>query len=273
MGNEKNTKSLTTAHLRQLKAATRDIRREIAASGSNLEHLPKDVRGKLLGDGLWWAWVYELSAIQHMALFYYSVGLIEPIKAALDGAEDKLQAFLDFERDYQPDDKAADAFLDDEANAERRALFSCTLIGLLRQIECLEREGCYLSDLVAKVAKGGAEGDEAFFKALHVDRTVVSCPTFGERISRAVLEDDEAFFVNLAKGIKTKWKKTSPKKQESHKDLRILLQATHESGQLQGLSMTDADKLFIQELAVYSDEGEDPARSLQRFILHFRNNK
>ncbi len=37
--------------------------------------------------------------------------------------------------------------------------------------------------------------------------------------------------------------------------------------------MTAADKLFIQELEVCSDEGEDPARSLQRFILRFRNDK
>ena len=53
----------------------------------------------------------------------------------------------------------------------------------------------------------------------------------------------------------------------------MVLQATHEAGQLQGLSMTEADKLFIHELWVYSDEGEDPARSLHRFILRFRNNK
>ena len=273
MEDENKPKNLTAGHLQQLKAATQDIRREVAASGANLEHLPKEVRKKLLGDRVWWAWLYELSIIQHSALFYYSLGLIEPIKAALAASEDKLQAFLDFERNYEPDDKTADDFLDSEANVERRALCSCTLIALLRQIECLERDGCYMSDLVAKVAKGGAEGDEAFFKALRVDRTVVSCPTFGERISRAALEDDQPFFANLAKGIKTKWKKASPKKQESHKDLRILLQASHEAGQLQALSMTEADQLFIQELGVYSDEGEDPARSLQRFILRFRNNK
>ena len=115
--------------------------------------------------------------------------------------------------------------------------------------------------------------DEAFLKALHIDRTLVSCPTFAARMARAEIEDDKLFFSNLARALKTRWKKKSPQKKEDHKDLRIMLQATYESGQLQKMSMTEADELFIKELAVYSDDGEDPARSLQRFILRFKNNK
>ncbi len=68
-------------------------------------------------------------------------------------------------------------------------------------------------------------------------------------------------------------KKTSPQERASNKDLRVMLQATHEAGQLESLAMTAADELFIQELAVYRDQGEDPARSLYRFILRFKNNK
>ena len=69
MENEKQSKKLAAVHLQQLKVATQDVRREVAASGPNLEHLPKEIREKLLGDGLWWAWVYELSVIQHLIWF------------------------------------------------------------------------------------------------------------------------------------------------------------------------------------------------------------
>ena len=273
MKNETKSQHLTPDHLLQLKTVTQEVRGEIADVGSHLEYLPNEVRADLLGNGLWWACFYELSMIQHLNLYYHFLGLNTPIQAALAASDDKIKAFLDFCKNYQPDEQALDAPAGAETHEGHRALFVCLLIALLRQLECVEHEGCYLSDLVEKVRKGGPESDEAFFKALHIDRTIVSCPTFGERITRAVLEDDQLFFNNLAKGLKTKWKKTSPKKQDIHRDLRIVLQATYESGQLQGLSMTEADVLFIQELAVYSDEGADPARSLQRFILRFRNNK
>ena len=157
MENEEKSKNLTAVHLRQLKIATQEVRREVAAAGISLEYLPKDIREKLFGDGLRWSLVYELSVIQHSALFYYSLGLIEPIRAALAESEDKLQAFLDFEKNFDPDEQEAEEFLNSDANAERRGLFAFTFIALLRQHECLEREGCYLSDLVEKVRQGGAD--------------------------------------------------------------------------------------------------------------------
>jgi hypothetical protein len=273
MENERKLKRLTAMRLQQLKAASRELRRDVADVGIDLGHLPKDAREKLIADGLWWAWVYELSMVQHLTAYFYLIGLIAPLRAALDASDDKVQAFIDFAKNHDPDEVALAAVAGPEANAERRALWASLFISLLRQIECLEREGSYMSDLVAKVRNGGAEGETAFLKALHMDRTIVSCPTFGGRITRAALKEEQPFFDNLARGIKTKWNKTSPKRQESHKDLRVVLQAMHEAGQLQTLSMTEADKLFIQELGIYSDQGEDPVRSLQRFILRFKNNK
>lgn len=60
----------------------------------------------------------------------------------------------------------------------------------------------------------------------------------------------------------------------SHFDLRVLLQAAYEGGLLEKLStLSEADRFFIQELRAYSDKGEDPARSLLRFISRWKANK
>jgi hypothetical protein len=269
MDHRKQPVGLKKQHLQQLKIAAQDARRGAEALRLELQKLPQEVREKVLGSGSWWAWAYELSVIQHSALFYWSIGQLDKLRAALDADKDKNQVILDFARSYVPGDEI-DRLFESEGEEFRKALAMSLLLALMRQMECLEKEGSYISDLVQKVAN---HEDEALFKALHIDRTLVSCPTFAARIARAEIEDDKLFFANLARALKTRWKKKSPQKKEDHKDLRIMLQATYESGQLQKMSMTEADELFIKELAVYSEDGEDPARSLQRFILRFKNNK
>jgi hypothetical protein len=265
--------SLTSAHLRQLKVASQSNRRDAAEIAVSIKNFSRQQRNDLFGADLWWAWVYELSMMQHLMLWFIAFDLTAELKRVLDGAGDKVQALLNFANDFEPSDEATKKIFGPEADEIDKALASSLFLGILRQIECVEQKGCYLSDLVAKVASGKDIGDVAFFNALHIDRTVVSCSTFGLRIARAELEDDAEFFKGLANNLKKRWKKTSPKKTEKHKDLRMMLQLTHETGMLESMSMKEADKLFIEELRVYLDESEDPARGLQRFILRWRNKR
>lgn len=263
----------TNAHLRQLKTASRGNRGDAAELFEEFRTLPRKRREAWLGADLWWSWVYELTMVQHTALWLATIGLLGELKGIMEGAGDKAQALFDFAKNYEPDDADVNKIFGPEADETQKALVSSLFIALLLQIECLENKGCYLSELVAKVSNGEDVGDASFFHALQIDRTIVSCPTFGARISRAALEGDEVFFKSLAGNMKKQRKNNSPKKLEMHNDLRLMLQATHEDGTLGGMSMTEADKLFIQELSVYPNDGEDPARGLQRFILRWKNNK
>jgi hypothetical protein len=45
-------------HLRQLITAAQSVRQEAAEIGLDLEKMPRQLREKLLGPNLWWAWVY-----------------------------------------------------------------------------------------------------------------------------------------------------------------------------------------------------------------------
>ena len=246
------------------------MRRQVTDSHLDINALPQEVQKDLIALGVWWAWVYELSMFQHIALFLQMAGLADRLLSAINSAGDKTQALLNLFANYEPSEEEIKRLSEGENRQFRMALFVGLWFALMRQIECVGREGCYLSDLVER---GGKGEDEALLRALRIDRTIISCPTFGERVTRADIERDDAFFKNIANLLRKKWKKTAPRKKENHRDLRFMLQASDEMGVLKNLSMTQADELFIRELGVYGDGGDDPARSLQRFILRWRNNR
>ena len=82
------------------------------------------------------------------------------------------------------------------------------------------------------------------------------------------MQNDQDFFNILANAVKGKWKNNKTKTELD--PLRVMLHALNETKVLNNLSMDAADKLFIQELEVYSNDGEDPARSLYRFINRWK---
>jgi len=257
-------------HLKQLKDAQRENRRNLEELAREFRSLSKEEREEAFGSGLWWAWAYELSIVQHYAVVYWSMGQLERLLSVLASGGDPLQALIEYASGFDPDVEGSMTLFEGEEGKARKAIFMSAFLAVTRQVECVEREGCYLSDLVQRTRDGD---DVAFLKALRIDRTVISCPTFGERVTRAEMEGDAEFFKNLARAMGKKWSKKSPKGGERHKDLRLMLQAAHETGTLGNMTVTDLDKLFIKELGVYSDEGEDPVRGLQKFIYRWKNNR
>jgi hypothetical protein len=170
-------RTLTAAHLRQLKTAARQIRRDGLDIAKDLRNLPGEDREGLFGSGLGWSWVYEFTMIQHVALMFATFGLIDKLKSIMEGSGDKAQTLLDFGNNFEIDEAAAKQIFGPDADETRKALAFSLFMSLLLQVECLENKGCYLSDLVEKVSAGKDKGDAAFFSALEIDRTIVSCPT------------------------------------------------------------------------------------------------
>ena len=272
MDNKRALARLTAAHLQQLKTAIKRITAKNADLGQLYRELPKEARVLFFGARVWWAWCYELTALEHCALLFKVVGQLDPLRAALDQATDKNQMVLDWTKNYAPDDKLIQKLFSPKTNSLRKAIWAASSMAMTRQVECLQVEGCYMSDLVERVRN---DDEKAFIKALHIDRTVVSCPSFGAMISRAELEDDKPFFDDFGKGVGKRWEKTSPQSKPEHRELRVVLRATHETGQLRKMSMTDKEKLFIQELGFFKDESgqKDNADSLLRFISRWIFNK
>ena len=134
---------------------------------------------------------------------------------------------------------------------------------------CLGIYGHYLNDLVKQVRDGNDGQDNAFFHAVSIDRTALSCPTFSARHARAEYFGEKKFMLRLRKAVKGKPHDALL----LHQDLRSILQLFHEMNMLSQLTLTDVDMLFIKELKIYQDAGNDPARSLMRFIQRWKAEK
>lgn len=135
--------------------------------------------------------------------------------------------------------------------------------------QCVSIYGHYLNDLVKQVRDGNDPLNNAFFYAVSIDRTVLCCPTFAVRLSRAEFFGEKQFLFRLCKAVKGKPHDALLQ----HQDLRFILQLFHEMKTLSSLTLEEADLLFIKELKLYQDGGNDPTRSLMRFIQRWKADK
>lgn len=211
-------------------------------------------------DGFTWAWLYELET-KHFCLIGLAVlGLLPLIEKARKekrpAHELLIEAVLANAEPLEWGGGLGGQFSKFDLLAIQVASMGMTQsIGLYGQL---------LSKLVADAASGN---DEALFQAISVDRTVVSLPFVAGRLARASLLNDEAFLQQLRKALK----QMPHDNLKDHQDLKFFLHLLNELDSLASLPASDADWLFIQELKVYSSKGEDPARSLQRFIQRWKS--
>ena len=233
---------------------------------ANLEQEVKDLRtafsdnhdkvSEICTPGCYWSGLYELPFLTHLALAVKILGIEQNFTVAAQ-SHDPQQALLD-----RIDDDLPDWTGGPDSQYEPKHLLGA-VISLTYSLESLVVHSKYLNELVDDVRKGN---DSALFKAAQIDRSIVSCPTFADRIARAEFELDELFFDKLSKAIKTKPKK--PK--EEFRELRFTLQALEEAEGLEGLGMEAAYRLLCIDLNLYPHDGADPARSLWRFISRWK---
>jgi hypothetical protein len=103
-----------------------------------------------------------------------------------------------------------------------------------------------ICDLVKSVRDKGDEADDDFFKAVKIDRTVMTCKTFAKRIAKAELLSDKKFFAHLHKSLKG-----IPNKQwEAYNDLRYGFAILRDCG-FDKLSDAQLEDLFVNKLGLY----------------------
>ncbi len=97
---------------------------------------------------------------------------------------------------------------------------------------------CSMGHLVERARAGD---DDAFFHAVEVDRAVLGCPTFADRLARAELTADKHFFIRLGKAIKG----PSKKHMQVIQDLRYSIVALRSLG-FDRFSDEDLITLFVR---------------------------
>lgn len=271
---------LTLEHLEFIKEAVAFIHHEEPSVYEEASQVPYDRLFAICDDDFSWSYLYECSLKETAILMIAASGLFLSLRKLLDQGVEVNQALMDVAKNSEKltDDIFEEAFSEcsekpsiEELKAIRFGLgklyslsdmFSLAY-ALLGHVSALRKFGRDMSQLVQDVSNGV---DESFFHAVRVDPTVLGCSPFLKRMSIAQLQNDTKFFSLLSNAIKVKWKK--PK--VNLDPLRVILHGLNDSGQLDSLSEKEADMLLIKQLQVYSDAGEDPARSLYRFIQRWK---
>jgi len=224
---------------------------------------------KLLPPEFYWSFFYELEVKEMLLLNLASLGLLDKLVQAHREGLDLNQYLMD-ESIREAENESEEI----EWSGGHGGLFSeadVIAISYASQASwnCLSIYGHYLNDLVKQVRDGKDPLNNAFFYAVSIDRTILSCPTFAARLSRAEFFGEKQFMFRLRKAVKSKPHDALLQ----HRDLRAVLQLFHEMKTLTLFTLDEADLLFIKELKLYQDAGQDPTRSLMRFIQRWKAEK
>ncbi|KQW37771.1 hypothetical protein [Rhizobacter sp. Root404] len=214
--------------LPELRKQGTDFRAAVAA-------VPKAKLDELLIEDYSWGAIYELSFVEHLALVAYALNMGDYIKRVAQ-LPDPQQQILD------------DMWRDDMIDEEGIKLDKQTIIGLVfsiqRTILSIMLFQQTLSGLLQEVRE--RDSHDALFKAVRVDRSVVSAPTVADRIAKAEIRRDETFFRHLRSALKGPQKKHW----EAYQDLRYALFALRELG-FDRLSDVQLERLMVDTLRVY----------------------
>jgi|GEM_PF-3983902 len=126
---------------------------------------------------------------------------------------------------------------------------------------------CHLYELPAELVRQG--DDKALFKAIRIDPTCLGCKPIVQRISKATMTQDKAFFKELRRSIGHKPESLA---QSNFQKMRLVLEVLHESG-ADKLNDRELEHLFIEQLNLYAANkaGGGSRDSLRKFVnTHMR---
>lgn len=255
--------TLSEEHLKALSMDLPELKAETRKFQSLFADLTDEEWARIIPADFSWAPIYELSMVQGLLLLLASLGALSAVSSALEGSKAPVEDFIEAIRKFEPGDPNDGTWNGGDGGIFQKHDVVALVVVMSKQIECLGTFGKYLSDLVQDVRDNS---EESFIKAVRIDPTILACEPFAAYMSKRHLRGKDDIFHLIGNGLRGKWKKPA-----SHFNLRVILQAAFEGGLLEKLSaLSEADRFFIQELRIYSDKGEDPARSLLRFISRWK---
>ncbi len=213
---------------------------ELRSNMNELSDLVKTSRKarKALDKDFRWAEIYEYPYIQQIAMLVHVFGFDGQLRemAQLD---DPIQAILDWSNQDESDKEWTES---DEDMLKLKQLIGL-LTALHRNVLSIMLFHRTLDTFVVDVRNGDTS---ALFKAVRIDRSIMCCPTFADRISRAEIEQDKNFFIHLRSALKG----PSKKLWESYRDLRYALCMLREAG-FNKLSDAELEDLLVYKLKLY----------------------
>jgi len=212
-----NHGNLSTDQFRDLISKLPELRSQNRALVELVRTSPAKVKS-ILGQYFSWSGIYEHTFNEQIAYLITLLGIHEPIIKACR-SETPLKSFMEI---FQ-DGGELDSWYELNADKIDKKHLLWLVIVLQRNILSIMLFHLSIGSLVEQVRQGS---DEAFFKAVSVDRSILSTPTFADRLSLAELQNDKQFFIHLRKALKG----PSQKHMEAIGDLRYAIVVLRDSG-------------------------------------------
>lgn len=131
------------------------------------------------------------------------------------------------------------------------AYLSCiACVVLLVNLDAIATFGFPMAELLAKVEDGD---DQALFRAVYLDASVVQAQPVADRISSAALLDDRRFFDSLGKALT----RTKPSRPKPHLDgVRLLMNILEDAGELPRMSDAELTEWAVNKIGVLPSSGD-----------------
>lgn len=232
---QKEYGKLTADQFRQLVETLPEIRSQRVELSAALA-ASKEKLDQILVGGYNWGEIYEYSFVEHVSIAVVAFSFSATLSAAV-ASDDPTQHLLD--RLEPPDDPVAHPAFEQQDLLGLAYSLQRTILSIM----LFQRS---LSGLVEDVREHG--NLDSMFNAIRVDRAVMSCTTFADKIARAELRQDKLFFLRLRNALKG----PSQKHWAAYCDLRYSLFVLRELG-FDSMSDAQLEKLLVHTLKVYPD--------------------
>jgi|CXWL01.1.fsa_nt_gi hypothetical protein len=236
---EKEYGKLSLDQFKQLVNELPEIRNQMEEVPKLVQATSKEKINKILDKGFFWAYVYEMPFDEQLALLICALGRKDELHKAAR-SNDPTQATIDM---FKNDE------FEDWDGGEGGFFQVKDIIGLFvtlhRNILSIMLFHRTLDKMVEEVRSGN---DASLFQAVRIDRSIVACLTFADRIAKAELENDKKFFLHLRSALKG----PSKKHWEAYKDLRYAFYVLRESG-FDQMSDAQLEDLLVHKLKLYKD--------------------
>lgn len=249
---QKEYGNLTLDQFKRIVKELPEIRSQIKELPDFLNTTPRDRVKEISNQGLYWAFVYELPFQELLALLICGLGYHQELHRAAQ-SDDPTQATFSMFKDveYEKWEGGLDGLFE---ISDVVGLFAA----LQRNICSIMLFHRTLNTIVDEVKNGN---DNSLFNAVRIDRSIITCPTFALRITKAELENDKEFFFHLRSALKG----PSKKHWEAYKDLRYAFFILRECGFNQ-ISDAQLEELLVHQLKLYPNTPSARKNLRKQFI-------
>lgn len=239
----------------------RNILVGIYSARIEIESFPEFARGaKNLNELItpWGIW-YEFSLSRHLAALLLFMEFGDWL-GEINRCEEPRREFINMLVELGEIESQELDLWADNLDAGGRATFTSLLMALTGQINAISQYSLSMSELVRRAGEGD---HDSLFRAVTIDRSVVSSPTIAKQISLAQVVSDESFMNRLSKAL-TRTKPARPDIKLD--DMRYMLEALVEGVGIESFTKAELEEILKGDLELYDNDSDYSRRAFNKLI-------